>query len=225
MDLREGDWTLTGSLRLPAGGVTAVMGPSGAGKSTLLLAIAGFTAPVRGRILWQGRDLTVLPPHARPVSILFQDGNMFPHLTLAQNVALALRPVARHSAPEAARVAGLLAQMGLAALADRLPGQVSGGQAARAALARVLIADRPLVLMDEPFGALGPGLKAEMADLAATTLMQAGRTVLLVTHDPGEARRIAPACLVVVDGSVTGPFPTAALLDDPPQALANYLGR
>ena len=222
--LRDGDWSLDASLRLPAGGVTAVIGPSGAGKSTLLSAIAGFVTPSAGRILWQGRDLTGVAPHARPVSILFQDGNLFPHLTLAQNVALALRPVARPSASDAARVAALLARMGLGELADRRPGEVSGGQAARAALARVLIADRPLVLLDEPFAALGPALKAEMADLAATLLTEALRTVLVVTHDPAEARRIAPAMVVVAEGRVSGPFPTAATLDNPPPALAAYLG-
>lgn len=222
--IREGEFVLRAAVDLPAGAVTAVIGPSGAGKSTLLAAIAGFVAPVAGRILWQGQDLTPLPPHERPVSMLFQDANLFPHLTLAQNVGLGLRPALRLTVPETARVAALLAAVGLADLADRRPGAVSGGQAARAALARVLIADRPLVLLDEPFAALGPALRAEMRDLATRLLRDAGHSVLMVTHDPAEARAVAPTCLMVADGMVSGPFATGPLLDQPPPTLAAYLG-
>jgi len=224
LDLGQDGFVLRADLTLPAGSLAAVIGPSGAGKSTLLAAIAGFFMPRAGRVLWQGRDLTPLPPHQRPVSILFQDANLFPHLTLAQNIGLALRPTLRLTGAEAARVDALLVQVGLSDLGHRRPGAVSGGQAARAALARVLIADRALVLLDEPFAALGPALRAEMRDLAVQMLSAAGRTVLMVTHDPAEARAAAPLCLLVADGQVTGPHATAALLDAPPPALAAYLG-
>ena len=225
LDLGQDGFDLRADLTLPGGNVAAVIGPSGAGKSTLLAAIAGFHAPRAGRILWQGQDLTALPPHRRPVSILFQDANLFPHLTLAQNIGLALRPSLHLTGPEAARVGALLAQVGLADLGQRRPGAVSGGQAARAALARVLIADRPLVLLDEPFAALGPALRSEIRDLAVQRLTAAGRTVLMVTHDPAEARATAPLSLLVAEGDVTGPHVTGALLDAPPPALAAYLGQ
>jgi thiamine transport system ATP-binding protein len=219
--LGAGAFRLSADLTLPAGGMTAVLGPSGQGKSTLLAGIAGFTLPLRGRILWQGADLTDRPPGDRPVAMLFQDQNLFPHLTLAQNVGLALAPRLRLTPADQARVAAALDSVGLATLADRRPGAVSGGEGARAALARVLLQDRPVVLLDEPFGALGPALKAGMLDLCAQRL--AGRTVLMVTHDPADALRIAPQSVVVAEGRVTGPFPTAALLADPPPALASYL--
>jgi thiamine transport system ATP-binding protein len=224
LHLRQGPFDLHADLRLQAGGVTAVIGPSGAGKSTLLAAIAGFLLPVAGRILWDGQDITALAPGVRPVSILFQDQNLFPHLTIGQNVGLGLVPRLRLTATEARAVAEVLASVGLDGLRGRHPGDLSGGQQARAALARVLIAQRPLVLMDEPFGALGPALRAEMLDLCRDRIGAAGGTLIMVTHAPDDAARIADQSVVVADGHVRGPFKTAALLANPPPALAAYLG-
>lgn len=222
--VRWDDFTLDADLTLPEGGRLAVIGPSGSGKSTLLAAISGFSPPIGGRILWQGNIISTLPPWERPVAILFQDGNLFPHLTIAQNVALALSPRRRPDPAARARVAAMLERVGLAGMGDRRPGQLSGGQQSRAALARVLLQDRPVVLLDEPFAALGPGLKDEMLHLAAGWLAEAGRTFLLVTHDPDEARAVADGIILVMDGRAHGPFPVA-ILDDPPPALAAYLGR
>jgi thiamine transport system ATP-binding protein len=213
---------LRADLVLPGTQVTAVIGPSGGGKSTLLSAIAGFLVPAEGQIRWQGQDITGLPPGDRPVAILFQDQNLFPHLTLAQNLGLALGPRLRLTADQRARVEGALRDVGLEGLGARRPGDLSGGQQARAALARVLLSDRPIVLLDEPFAALGPALRAEMLELCAERL--AGRCVLMVTHLPEDARRLAPQTVLVEGGAATGPCPTAALLDDPPPALAAYLG-
>lgn len=220
-----GDFTLEADLGIAAGRVTALIGPSGAGKSTLLSAVAGFVTPVAGRIGWQGADLTDLPPGARPVSILFQDNNLFPHLTTAQNVGLGLRPSLRLGREEIARVDAALAQVGLNGLGGRKPAALSGGQQSRAALARVLVADRPLVLLDEPFAALGPGLKGEMLDLVRKTLQESGRTVVMVTHDPADASRVADAVCLVDDGRVASPVATQTLFDDPPAGLRRYLGR
>ncbi len=212
------DWSL------PAGARLALIGPSGAGKSTLLSAIAGFLPPESGRILWQGQDLAPLAPGARPLSILFQDQNLFPHLTLAQNLGLGLRPDLRLSAADRARVAAALDRVGLAGLEGRKPGQISGGQAARAALARVILRARPLLLLDEPFAALGPALKAEMLDLLAGVAGETGSAVVMVTHDPADARAFCPLASVVAEGVAAPPAPTAALLADPPPALRAYLG-
>ncbi|EPX84588.1 ABC-type thiamine transport system, ATPase component [Rubellimicrobium thermophilum DSM 16684] len=224
LHLRAGDFRLTADLTVPKGAAVAVMGPSGGGKSTLLSAIAGFLAPAAGRILWAGRDLVPLAPAARPVGILFQDNNLFPHLTALQNVALGLRPSLRPTEAERDRAEAALAQVGLAGLGKRYPAELSGGQQSRVALARLLVQERPLVLMDEPFAALGPALRAEMLALTRQTLMARGATLLLVTHDPGDARALADLILPVVEGRAHPPRPAAALLDDPPPALRAYLG-
>jgi thiamine transport system ATP-binding protein len=220
----QGSFRLSADITLATGSRTAVMGPSGGGKSTLLAAIAGFITPASGRILWSGTDITATPPGDRPVSILFQNHNLFPHLTVAQNVGLALAPRLRLTAPERDRVAQALDRVGLAGFGDRRPGALSGGQQSRAALARTLLSDRPLVLMDEPFAALGPALRAEMLDLTLATLGATGRTLLLVTHDPDDARRLGGDLALVADGTVTPPAPAAAVLADPPPALRAYLG-
>jgi thiamine transport system ATP-binding protein len=220
LTLTQGDFRLTAHITLPASGILAVMGPSGAGKSTLLAAIAGFLAPTEGQVLWQGREITPLAPGDRPVSMLFQDQNLFPHLTVAQNAGLALAPRLRLAPADQAKVAAILDRLGIGDLAARRPGDLSGGQAARAALARVLLADRPVILMDEPFAALGPALRADMLGLVKETC--AGRLVIMVTHHPQDARDIADQLVIVADGQATGPQPLAAL-DDPKGPLAGYL--
>ena len=225
LHLRQGSFDLCADLTVESGAAVALIGPSGAGKSTLLAAIAGFLQPVTGRILWDGVDLTDMTPGDRPVSILFQDNNLFPHLTIGQNVGLALGPRLRLSGAELTKVADVLARVGLPDLSHRKPGALSGGQQSRAALARVLLADRPLVLLDEPFAALGPGLKDEMLDLAATMIRDSGRTLLMVTHEPGDAVRIADKVIVVADGQAASPVPTATLLADPPATIRDYLGK
>ncbi len=225
LDLRQGSFRLHADLEVPPGAAVAVMGPSGGGKSTLLAAIAGFLAPAAGRVLWDGRDLGPLSPGERPVGILFQDNNLFPHLTALQNVALGLRPTLRPRPEERARAEAALERVGLGGLGDRRPAQLSGGQQGRAALARLLVQDRPLVLMDEPFAALGPALRAEMLALTREALGARGATLLLVTHDPEDARAIADSVIVVAEGRADPPLPTAPLLADPPPALRAYLGR
>ncbi len=221
--LTAGTLRLTASLDIPDHGITAVIGPSGAGKSTLLAAISGFMAPTSGRILWAGQDITRDPPAARPVAMLFQDNNLFPHMTVRENVALGLT-LAGPSDAEAAKVTESLDRVGLSHRIDARPAEISGGEQSRAALARVLLMKRPVLLLDEPFAALGPALKAEMLDLLAGILAETGATALMVTHDPGDARRIAEHALLVAEGQVTGPYQTEALLTDPPEALQNYLG-
>jgi thiamine transport system ATP-binding protein len=224
LDLRQGDFRLTADWQVPQGARVALIGPSGAGKSSLLSAIAGFFPPVAGRIRWDGRDIGALPPGERPLTILFQDQNLFPHLTLAQNAGLGLRPDLRLDAPQKAQVAQALARVGLEGLADRKPAQLSGGQQGRVALARVLLRARPLLLLDEPFAALGPALKAEMLALVAEVAADTGATVLMVTHDPADARAFADQTVLVAEGVAAAPVPTAALFADPPPALQAYLG-
>ncbi|MGB7269808.1 MAG: thiamine ABC transporter ATP-binding protein [Albidovulum sp.] len=225
LQIIQGDFSLTADLAIPTGGTVGIIGPSGAGKSTLLAVIAGFIQPTAGRVLWQDSDLGPLAPGRRPLSMLFQDQNLFPHLSVAQNLGLGLRPDLRLGPDEQAQVAAALARVGLADMAARAPGSLSGGQQSRVALARALLRARPVLLLDEPFAALGPALKAEMLDLVAEIAGENGTTVLMVTHDPSDARRIAAQTVLVAEGLAHAPQPTAVLLDNPPPALAAYLGQ
>jgi thiamine transport system ATP-binding protein len=156
--------------------------------------------------------------------MLFQDNNLFPHLTAAQNVGLGLRADLKLSDAERAVLNAALAAVGLDGLGGRKPSALSGGQQSRVAWARLVVSDRSVVLLDEPFAALGPALKDEMLDLVKSKLGAAGKTVVMVTHDPSDARRIADFAVLVADGVVTAPVQTDVLLDNPPPALAAYLG-
>src|SRR6056300_1621618 len=174
LHIHQGNFHLSADAITPEVGINAVLGPSGAGKSTLLSVLAGFDHPQQGRILWQGTDITKLPPSQRPVAMLFQDNNLFPHLTIYRNIALALTHKSRISADQHDRILQALDRVGLAGLADRKPAQ-------------------------------------------------SGATVLMVTHDPNDALRIAPKTILVADHKITGAFDTRDLLQNPPPALAAYL--
>lgn len=217
-------FTLTASWAVPQGARVALIGPSGAGKSTLLLAIAGFLPLTKGRIFMSGQALAPLAPGARPLSLLFQDQNLFPHLTLVQNLGLGLNPTLKLTASQRDQVEQALIEVGLSGMGARRPGSLSGGQQGRAALARALLRARPLLLLDEPFSALGPALKADMLDLVTKVAGAAGATVLMVTHDPADAKRFADLAVVVANGVAEAPKPTASMLANPSAALAAYLG-
>lgn len=221
--VRQGDFCLKADLTVAAGALVAVMGPSGGGKSTLAGAIAGFL-PHEGTICWQGKRIDTLPPAERPLSILFQDNNLLPHLGVFDNVALGIDPRLRLTGAQRDAVMNALARAGLAGLEARRPAQLSGGQIGRAGLARVLLRARPLILLDEPFAALGPALKDAMLDLVAEIAHEQGATVLMITHDPGDARRLCPLTIVIMEGEARPPVDTMTLLSDPPPALAEYLG-
>lgn len=222
LTLTQGSFRLTADWQAAPGARIAIIGPSGAGKSTLLAALAGFLPPTSGRLLWQGQDITRTPPGDRPLSVLFQDQNLFPHLTIAQNLGLGLSPSLRRTPTDHAKIATTLTRVGLEGLGPRRPAELSGGQQGRAALARALLRARPILLLDEPFAALGPALRADMLALVAETAHDT--LTLLVTHDPAEARRFAPLTVLVADGIAHPPTPTGPLLDAPPPALAAYLG-
>lgn len=191
---------LTADLAVPAGALIAVTGPSGGGKSTLMDAIAGFLKPEAGRIRVAGHDITAVPPARRPLTILFQDNNLFPHLSAADNVGLGLDPALRLSADQKRTVAAALARVGLDGMGGRRPAELSGGQRQRVALARALARARPLLLLDEPFAALDPDLRAEMIALVDDTRRQSGATVLVSIHTPAEIAARADGVLRVADG-------------------------
>lgn len=221
--ITQGQFSLTADCAIPSG-ITAILGASGCGKSTLLAAIAGFLPPHDGSIIWNDIQLNALPPAKRPIAMLFQDNNLFPHLTIVQNVGLGIKPAVRLSGPEIDRIENALAQVGLAGFEHRKPGTLSGGQQSRAALARVLVSNRPLILLDEPFAALGPQLKQDMLDLVRDHLKSAGKTILMVTHNPEDAQRVADNIVLVGNGLVHAPQNTQKTFDDPPPLLQSYLG-
>jgi thiamine transport system ATP-binding protein len=203
--LSLGGFSLTADFSINPAARVAVMGASGAGKSSLLLAIAGFIAPESGNVLWNGQDLTARDPAQRPVSMLFQDQNLFPQLTLLQNVVLGLTAGRRASAAHLAQAEAALAKVGLAGYGGRRPAEVSGGQMGRAALARVLLQARPILLLDEPFAALDSDLRHQMLDLVVQMAAQTSATVLMVTHDNHDAVRFASHVMTVDQGVAQPP--------------------
>lgn len=223
MRIEMGGFSLAGDFKITPGARVAVLGPSGAGKSTLLAAIAGFQPLDAGQILWDAQPMPK-DPAARPISMVFQDNNLFPHLTVAQNVGLGLRPNLRLSTDDHTRVAQALTHVGLEGMGDRKPAQLSGGQIARVALSRVLLRDRPVLLLDEPFGALGPALKAEMLELVRTLLDETGATLLMVSHDPEDARVLCDQVVLVADGVAHAPVATDEMFANPPEVMREYLG-
>ena len=188
------------SLDLDDGEVLAVLGPSGCGKSTLLRAVAGLEPVTRGSIAWDGADLARVPTHKRGFALMFQDGQLFGHLTVARNVGYALR---LRKAPDIdARVSELLALVGLEGYADRLPATLSGGERQRVALARSLAVEPRLLLLDEPLSSLDTGLRERLARELRGILRAAGTTALMVTHDHEEAFTVADRMAVMRAGRV-----------------------
>ncbi|TCO72348.1 ATP-binding cassette domain-containing protein [Rhodovulum euryhalinum] len=172
------------------GTVLSVMGPSGSGKSTLLAAIMGTLAPgfaLAGRVWLDGADITRLPPEARRVGILYQEELLFPHLSVGGNLAFGLPRTVRGRAARLARVAAALAEIGMAGFEGRDPATLSGGQKARVALMRMLLAEPRALLLDEPFSRLDAGLRAQVREMVFERARASGLPVLLVTHDPADA--------------------------------------
>ena len=220
----QGAFSLDANLSVAAGQRVAVIGPSGSGKSTLLNVVAGFVDLTQGRIFWDGVQIDGVAPHARPIGFVFQDNNLFPHLTVAQNVGLGIAPKLQLSDAQTVDVENALARVGLGGMGARKPSELSGGQQSRVALARLVLSRAPLVLLDEPFAALGPALKVEMMDLLVEVLVETGAAMLMVTHDPQDARHIADQVILVIEGVADAPVATDALFANPPAALAAYLG-
>lgn len=173
-----------------AGEVLTVMGPSGSGKSSLLAAIIGALPPafaLRGRVRLDGRDVSGLPTEARQIGILFQDEMLFPHLSVGANLAFGLPPALRGRAARRARIDAALDDVDLPGFRDRDPATLSGGQRARVALMRTLLAEPKALLLDEPFSRLDAALREQVRELVFRLARERGLPVLLVTHDEGDA--------------------------------------
>ncbi|MFN8157550.1 MAG: ATP-binding cassette domain-containing protein [Candidatus Nanopelagicales bacterium] len=179
----------------------ALLGPSGVGKSTLLRAIAGLVAPDSGRLLWDGDDITVVPPHLRRIGLVFQDAVLFPHRDVAGNVAYGLEAAGVPASQRSAEVERLLALVDLDGYADRHVDTLSGGQAQRVALARALAPRPRLLLLDEPFGALDRDLRERLGREVRALLRAEGIPALHVTHDAQEAAEVADRVLSLTPGA------------------------
>ncbi len=191
------------SLTLERGEIVTLSGPSGAGKSTLVDLICGFLQPSSGDILWDGRSILGLTPANRPVSALFQSGDLFDHLDVEMNIVLGLDPRGRPSPAQRAQVRAVLEEIGLPGFERRLPGQLSGGQRHRVALARDLLRDKPVMLLDEPFSALDTERRGEMADLVRRLTRSRGLATLVVSHDPADAGRLGSRAIALRDGRIS----------------------
>ena len=212
-------------LRVDDGHVLAVLGPSGSGKSSLLRAVAGLEPLAAGLVRWDGDDLAGVPTHKRGFALMFQDGQLFDHLTVARNVGYALRLRGVAGAVRARRGRDLLELVGLDGYADRLPRTLSGGERQRVALARSLAAKPRLLLLDEPLSALDAELRVRLAADLRRILREAGTTALLVTHDQEEAFAVADRLAVMRDGAVVQQGTTAEVWSRPADAAtALFLG-
>ena len=211
-------------LSIAEGEFMTFLGPSGSGKSTTLYILAGFQDPTAGDIKLRGQSILRTPSHKRNIGMVFQRYTLFPHLSVAQNIGLGISPALRLSRADHTRIEAALERTGLAGLGARKPAALSGGQQSRVALARALLRAKPLLLLDEPFSALGPALKSEMLSLVAEIAQEQGTTLLMVSHDPDDARALCPQTVLVENGTAHPPQPTDALLDNPPPALRAYLG-
>ena len=190
------------TLTIAPGQVATVMGPSGVGKSTLLDAIGGHLGPdvtVSGRVVLNGRDVTRLAPEARRIGLLFQDALLFAHLSVGDNLAFGLSASVRGGALRRARVQEALEQAGLDGMADRDPATLSGGQRARAALMRTLLADPLALLLDEPFSRLDAALRADMRDFTFAHIRSRAIPTLMVTHDAEDASAAAGPLITLHD--------------------------
>ena len=212
-------------LSVAAGEVLSLIGPSGSGKSTLLNLIAGFLKPDSGHIHVDGEAIEQLPIAQRPVTIVFQQHNLFPHLDLYTNVALGVDPSLKLSTEQDQLIEDALDSLALSGLEKRKPGELSGGQRQRIALARALVRERKVLLLDEAFAALGPAQREELIVLVKALVERNKMAALLVSHQPRDALIASDRTAFVHNGRIIALQPTRQLLEETDLVeVRNYLG-
>jgi putrescine transport system ATP-binding protein len=224
---RFGEFTAVDQLSLDffQGEFFALLGPSGCGKTTLLRLIAGFERPSSGRILLDGVDLAPVPPHRRPVNMMFQSYALFPHLTVEANIAFGLKQEGLPKSEIAARVADMLALVKLETLGRRKPHELSGGQRQRVALARSLVKRPRVLLLDEPMAALDKKLRGETQFELMDLQHRLGLTFVIVTHDQSEAMTVADRIAVMDRGRLMQVAPPAQIYEQPNSRwVADFIG-
>jgi len=223
VDYSINGFELSVDLKIEKYAKVAIIGPSGAGKSTLLSLISGFIIPKKGKIIIDDEDVTKKKANERNVTSIFQDGNLFPHLSVEQNIGLGIKPNLRLNDEQLERLRRSIDRVGLSGLARRSPGSLSGGQQSRVSLARALVRNHPILLLDEPFSALGPSLKSDMLNLVNEISNEKGITYLFVSHDPQDIKKVCDLSIVVGEGRAFSPVDTEELFKNPPNILRDYL--
>ncbi len=213
------------SIEIGRGEFFSLLGPSGCGKTTLMRMIAGFETPDSGALAIDGHDMAGVPPHLRPVNMMFQSYALFPHLTVAGNIAFGLKRQGLAREPLQRRLAEMLALVQLEKLADRKPHQLSGGQRQRVALARALARDPKVLLLDEPLGALDKKLRKETQAELKRIQAASGATFVVVTHDQEEAMALSDRIAIMREGRIVQVGPPEAVYDRPANAyVAGFIG-
>ncbi|MBP0110866.1 ABC transporter ATP-binding protein [Bradyrhizobium vignae] len=213
------------SLNVRRGEFLTILGPSGSGKTTTLMLLAGFTAPTKGDILIAGNSVAAVPSHRRDQGVVFQSYALFPHLTVRRNLEFPLEMRGIKATERTTRVDRILKRVHLVDFAGRLPSQLSGGQQQRVALARALIADPPILLLDEPLGALDRNLREQMQGEIKSLHKEFGITTVCVTHDQEEALTLSDRIVVMREGRIEQTGTPEALYDRPAtRFVANFLG-
>lgn len=220
-----GETQMLFNLQLNAGETGVIVGPSGSGKSTLLNLVAGFETPQSGRILIAGEEISNQPPAKRPVSMVFQDNNLFAHLDVRSNVGLGRSSSLELSNSDESAIQTAIDRVGLTGKESRKPEALSGGERQRVAIARALVRDKPVLLLDEAFASLGPALRHQMLDLINDLQQETGITVLMVTHTPEDALRFNSTLFFLAQGEIKAQGDAAIMLSaSGPQDIRDYMG-
>ncbi len=191
------------NLSVDSHSTTAIMGKSGSGKSTLLNLIAGFLTPQTGELNWRNSSMLALPAHQRPITTLFQQHNLFPHLTIRQNLALGINPTLKLSTSQEHQLKLSLESVGMAGMESRIARNLSGGEQQRVALARCLLRQKPILLMDEPFSALDDATREAMQSLTLEAINVHQLCAVIVTHNNDDAKALEASTYTLADGRLT----------------------
>ena len=219
-----GGFRLTADFEIERGSLVSIVGPSGAGKSTILNALAGFIPLTSGVIKWNGSDITKLDPGLRPLSILFQDYNLFSHLTVKDNIAIGLRPNLKLDDSETEMVNSVIEEVGLSKFKFIKPFQLSGGQRTRVSLARSIVRSKPILLLDEAFSGLGPALRSEMIKLIKDKSIKEGITLIMVSHHIKDAIELDQKVIFVNDGETMKPTNVSIFINSLDENIRDYIG-
>lgn len=219
-----GGFRLTADFEIERGSLISIVGPSGAGKSTILNALAGFIPLTSGVIKWNGSDITKLDPGLRPLSILFQDYNLFSHLTVKDNIAIGLRPNLKLDDLETEMVNSVIEEVGLSKFKFIKPFQLSGGQRTRVSLARSIVRSKPILLLDEAFSGLGPALRSEMIKLIKDKSIKEGITLIMVSHHIKDAIELDQKVIFVNDGKTMKPTNVSIFINSQDKNIRDYIG-
>ena len=219
-----GGFRLTADFEIERGSLISIVGPSGAGKSTILNALAGFIPLTSGVIKWNGLDITKLDPGLRPLSILFQDYNLFSHLTVKDNIAIGLRPNLKLDDLETEMVNSVIEEVGLSKFKFIKPFQLSGGQRTRVSLARSIVRSKPILLLDEAFSGLGPALRSEMVKLIKDKSIKEGITLIMVSHHIKDAIELDQKVIFVNDGETMKPTNVSIFINSQDENIRDYIG-